>query len=82
MHYFDSRGVHRLFELTVTEDGWAVMMDRRSPAGSFATSDAPFAQRTTYTIADGGRLISVLVQLSYDDHNWDDDLEATWVRVP
>ena len=24
MHYFDTRGVHRLFEVTVSEDGWAI----------------------------------------------------------
>ena len=24
MHYFDTRGVYRLFELTVSEEGWAI----------------------------------------------------------
>src|SRR5437763_12614707 len=45
MNYYDSRGVYRLYEATVAADGWAILMDRRSPAGSFASSDAPFSQR-------------------------------------
>jgi hypothetical protein len=26
MHYFDTRGVYRLFELTVAANGWAIAM--------------------------------------------------------
>ena len=39
MHYFDSRGVHRLFELTMLDDGWAIAMRSDSPASSFASPD-------------------------------------------
>src|SRR2546430_6114232 len=67
MHYFDSRGVHRLFELTVADDGWAIAMGRNSPARSFASSDAPFSQRMTYTFADADQRLSGKAQLSYDD---------------
>ena len=80
MHYFDSRGVHRLFELTVSADSWAIVMDRRSPARSFASGDAPFSQRMTYTFEDGDQQMSVKGQLSYDDVNWADDLEITYRR--
>ena len=26
MHYFDSRGVHRIYELTIVDDGWVMAM--------------------------------------------------------
>ncbi len=81
MHYFDARGVHRLFELTVTDDGWTVAMDRHSPAGSFASDDAPFAQRMTYTLEHQDQTIAGKGQLSHDDVHWEDDLEITFRRT-
>jgi hypothetical protein len=81
MHYFDSRGVRRLFELTVTDDGWAFAMGRLSPAGAFASLDAPFAQRVTHTFEDADQQMLGKAQLSYDDVNWDDDLEITYRRT-
>lgn len=81
MHYFDSRGVHRLFELTVADDGWAIVMDRHSHARSFASNDAPFSQRMTYTFEHADQEMSVKGRLSYDDVNWDDDLEITYRRA-
>jgi hypothetical protein len=80
MHYFDSRGVNRLFELTVADDGWAIAMGRDSDAGSFASSDAPFSQRLTYIFEDADQTMSAKGELSYDDVNWDDDLEITYRR--
>src|SRR5438067_6396652 len=47
MHYFDTRGVHRIFNVTVTSNGWEMMMDRHSSAGSFASTDGPCSQRIT-----------------------------------
>ena len=81
MHYFDARGVHRLFELTVADDGWTVTMDRQSPAGSFAPNDAPFAQRMTYTLEHEDQTITGKGQLSHDDVHWEDDLEVTFRRT-
>jgi len=81
MHYFDSRGVHRLYEVTVAADGWGILMDRRSPTRSFASSDAPFSQRLTYRFEDGDQTMSMKGQLSHDDVNWDDDLESTYRRA-
>jgi hypothetical protein len=81
MHYFDSRGVHRLFELTVSKEGWAIAMGRQSPARSFASSDAPFSQRVTYAFADADQKMSGKGELSHDDVNWDDDLEIVYRRA-
>jgi hypothetical protein len=80
MHYFDSRGVYRLYAMTVTPEGWVVAMDRNAPTGSFASSDAPFSQRMTYTLEHGNQAMSAKGQLSHDDVNWEDDLEATYRR--
>jgi hypothetical protein len=81
MHYFDSRGVKRLFELTVADDGWAIAMGRHSDAGAFVSSDAPFSQRMTYIFEDADQTMSGKGELSYDDANWDDDLEITYRRA-
>jgi len=81
MHYFDSRGVYRLFELTMAGDGWAIAMGRQSPAGSHATGDEPFSQRVTFGFEDADQRMSGKGQLSYDDVNWDDDLEIMYCRT-
>jgi hypothetical protein len=81
MHYFDSRGVHRLYTVTVTGDGWQIEMGQDVSDSSYATPDGPFAQRVTYTFADGDQTMSALVQLSFDDVSWQDDLELTYLRA-
>ena len=81
MHYFDTRGVHRILHVTVTGEGWEMAMDRHSSAGSFASPDASFSQRITYTFEDEDRAMSGKGMLSYDDVNWDDDLQITYRRV-
>ena len=80
MHYFDSRGVYRLFELTTIDDGWVISMGRQSPNGSFASQDAPFSQRVTYCFERADGTMSGKGQLSYDDVTWDDDLEIMYRR--
>src|SRR5438874_10290608 len=52
MHYFDTRGVHRIFKVTMTGEGREMAMDRHSPAGSFASPHAPFSQRMTLSVDD------------------------------
>jgi hypothetical protein len=81
MHYFDSRGVHRLYEVTIADDGWTVSMDRNAPNRSFAASSAPFSQRLTYAIGDGDREISGASQLCEDGKTWTDDLAITLRRT-
>jgi hypothetical protein len=81
MHYFDTRGVHRIFMVTVTSEGWEILMDRLSSTGSFALPDAPFSQRVTFTFEDEDRTMSGKAMLSYDNVNWNDDLEITYRRV-
>ena len=63
------------------DDGWTVVMDRHSPAGSFASDDAPFAQRMTYTFEHQDQTMSGKGELSHDDLHWEDDLEITYRRT-
>ena len=81
MHYFDSRGVYRIYEVAVTTDGWVTAMGRDAPAGSFASPDESFSQRMTYTFEDGDRAISGKGRLSHDDVTWEDDLQITYRRA-
>jgi hypothetical protein len=70
MHYFDSRGVHRVYEVSLDDGIWRIWRD--SPG---------FSQRFTGTFGDGGDTLSGLWQLSRDGSSWDDDLEITYRRV-
>ena len=69
MHYFDSRGVHRVYEVSL-HDG--VLRIWRDAPG--------FSQRFTGTFGDDGNTISGLWELSSDGSTWDDDLEITFRR--
>ena len=66
-HYFDSRGVFRVYEVGIDAQAWRWWRD------------APgFAQRFTGTFADGGNTIIGVSQLSRDNARWDDDLKITY----
>jgi hypothetical protein len=70
MHYFDSRGVFRVYEASF-EDG--VLRIWRDHPG--------FSQRFVGPLSDDGRTIDGQWQLSRDDSSWDDDLKITFRRV-
>lgn len=70
MHYFDSRGVNRVYEVGVSEDAWEL------------SRDAPgFSQHFTGRFEEGGDRISGLWKLSRDNTSWEDDLEITYRRT-
>ena len=73
-HYFDSRGVHRLFDLTVTDDGFEI--GREVPVSS-----DDFSQTLTIVFADRDRTMTGLSKLSHDNETWSDDLAITYRRV-
>jgi hypothetical protein len=69
MHYFDSRGVFRVYRVAVDDQSWRIWRD------------APrFSQRFAGTFADRGNTIAGRWQLSEDDRHWKDDLEITYRR--
>lgn len=70
MHYFDSRGVSRVYQASLDEMTWRLWRD------------APgFSQRFTGTMTDGGRRIVGRWQLCEDDRHWTDDLQITYQRT-
>lgn len=73
-HYFDSRGVHRLFDLTVTGDGLEI--GREVPASS-----EDFSQTLRIVFADDDRTMTGLSRLSHDNETWNDDLAITYRRA-
>jgi len=68
MHYFDSRGVFRVYYVRV--DGGVFRMWRDHPG---------FSQRATGTFTDGGRIFELRTELN-EDGTWKPDLEMTYRR--
>lgn len=69
MHYFDSRGVFRVYETSIDAASWRVWRD--TPG---------FSQRFTGALSDEGDTISGVWQLRRDDVHWADDLKITYRR--
>ncbi|WP_224248215.1 DUF1579 domain-containing protein [Hyalangium gracile] len=69
MHYFDSRGVFRVYDVSIDDVSWRIQ--RNAPG---------FSQRFTGTFAEDGDTLIGLWQLSQDDTHWDDDLRVTYRR--
>jgi hypothetical protein len=74
MHYFDSRGVARIYEMTL--DGRVWTFSRTAPDLSPLT----FKQRLTWMFSDDGRTIRGTSQICEDDETWQDDLQITYRR--
>lgn len=70
MHYFDSRGVFRIYQASA--DNEVLRLWRDAPG---------FSQRFTGTFANGGDTILGTWQLRTDDVHWEDDLRITYRRA-
>lgn len=58
------------------------LMPREQPSDTAFDEGSPgFAERFVGTFEDDGDTVVGRVQLSYDDENWQDDLETTYRRV-
>jgi hypothetical protein len=74
-HYFDSRGVVRVYSMSLRNGTWTVVRD----APDFTPLD--FSQRFTGTFADGGRMIAGAWESSKDSVHWAHDFDVTYTRV-
>ena len=74
MHYFDSRGVVRILELSIDGRVWTFV--RAKP--DFSPLD--FHQRLTWTVSEDARTISGLGEISQDGTKWEDDIHITYRR--
>jgi hypothetical protein len=70
MQYFDSRGVHRVYSVSMTPDTWRFWRD-----------DPGFSQRFTGTFSDDRATITGRGQLSRDGATWEDDLALTYRKT-
>ena len=69
-HYFDSRGVARVYEMGFADGAWTL---RRLHPG--------FSQRFTGIVSEDGDTISGRWERSSDGASWEDDFELTYTRV-
>jgi hypothetical protein len=74
-HYFDSRGVHRVYDLGVSDEGWEISRE------ADANDPDAFSQRLVLTFEDGDDTMEGRSALSYDNETWQDDLQITYRRA-
>ena len=72
MHYFDERGVYRVYAATLDQGTWRYRRDASAP---------DFSQRFTGTFSDDANTITVRGELSKDGSTWEDDLALDYRRV-
>jgi hypothetical protein len=68
-HYFDSRGVARVYRMTLRDGVWKLWRD-----------GPDFAQRYTGTFGDDGRTISGAWEIRQDD-DWQHDFDLTYTKL-
>ena len=75
-HYFDSRGVIRVYAMTFDDDVWTLL--RNSPD----FSELKFWQRFTGTFGADGNTIDGRWEMSRDEGaTWEKDFDLTYTRV-
>jgi hypothetical protein len=70
IHYFDSRGVERVYGTSLRDGEWRLSRD-----------DPEFSQRFVGTLKDGGSRIAGQWEASQDGATWERDLAITYRRV-
>lgn len=70
-HYFDSRGIHRVYEMTLGDGVWRLWRD----------ATPPFPQRFLGTFSDDGRTIAARWEKAEDGTDWSVDFEMTYRKV-
>ena len=71
MHYFDERGVYRVYAASLDQYSWRYWRDAPAP---------DLSQRFTGTFNDDGNTITVRGELSKDGSTWEDDLALDYRR--
>jgi hypothetical protein len=69
-HYFDSRGVARVYDMTFTDGVWRLA--RVAPG---------FCQRFTGTLSEDGSVITGSWEFSPDGSTWEHDFDLTYTRT-
>ncbi|MEJ3746317.1 hypothetical protein WEI85_23875 [Actinomycetes bacterium KLBMP 9797] len=74
-HYYDSRGVTRLYAMTLAAGVWTLVRE----AADFSPLD--FAQRFTGTFSAGGNRIDGAWEMALPGSGWELDFELTYTRI-
>jgi hypothetical protein len=74
-HYFDSRGVARVYKMRVRDGVWRLWRDK----ADFSPLD--FAQRYTGTFSDDGQTITGAWEINNDGTTWEHDFDLTYVKI-
>jgi hypothetical protein len=74
-HYFDSRGVVRVYAMTLNDGVWTLLRE------SADFSDLAFSQRFTGTFSNDGDSIVGHWETSRDGSPWEHDFDLTYSRV-
>lgn len=74
-HYFDSRGVARLYRMSFRDSVWKLWRD----SADFSPLD--FAQRFMGTFSDDHTTIEGRWEISHDGSTWEHDFDLTYVKV-
>lgn len=74
-HYFDSRGVARVYEMSFSDGVWKLWRE------SADFSPLNFSQRFEGTFSDDGQRITGHWESSSDGSSWEHDFNLTYVKV-
>jgi len=74
-HYFDSRGVARVYQMSFTDGVWKLWRETED----FSRLD--FSQRFTGTFSDDGKSIAGRWDISHDGSTWEKDFDLTFKRI-
>jgi hypothetical protein len=74
-HYFDSRGVARIYQMTLEGDVWSLV---RHQADS---SPLDFGQRYIGSISSDGQTITGYWEISHDGTTWQNDFELMYRKL-
>jgi hypothetical protein len=73
-HYFDSRGVARVYKMSLEDGVWKLWRDEPD------LSPLDFSQRYTGTFSDDGQTITGAWEISHDGKTWELDFNLTYTK--
>jgi hypothetical protein len=73
-HYFDSRGVARIYKMSLAEGVWKLWRDEPD----FSPLD--FSQRYTGTFSDDGKTITGAWEICHDGKTWEHDFDLIYTK--
>ena len=74
-HYFDTRGVARVYRMSFEDGIWVLWRDQPD----FSPLD--FSQRYTGTLSDDGRTIAGRWEICHDGKSWERDFDLTYTKT-